>query len=283
MDYDRLKPYAEAIFNELGIVYSERNSYQLEGRLEEISKALGYKSIEELETRSLATDQELRDLLFDKSTNNETLFFRDRGVFDGFSKLVLPEFHKRVNGAKPMRIWSAACSTGQEPYSVAFCCEAFKKENPNFRYEILATDYSQRVLRQAKDGLFQQIEVQRGLSSIELIQYFSKVEDGDATSGLWEIKPEFKAGIKFNNMNLLKEFRFPHKFDFILCRNVLIYQTPENKRKIVLKLLNVMDENSRLILGGAESLLDMSDEVKQEVIDKVIYFTRKPLNSQESA
>lgn len=267
-----LEYFSKFIFDKIGIVYSQVNYYQLETRLENTISHFEYESPEELHRQvALLKNDDVIKYILDVATNNETSFFRDPKVFTAiFSKVIKPLAAKN----EKIRIWSAACSSGQEPYSLAIEMENLRLIYPNLSYEIVATDFSRRILKKAESGLYTQLEVQRGLSSINLVKYFSQSEKTDPTGPLWEIKSEVKQKIKFSHFNLLESWHHTGKFDVILCRNVLIYQDPEQKKKILRNINKDLKPEGYLVLGCAESITGLDDLYEPVQFDTARFFKK---------
>lgn len=261
--------FAHYIEKELGIVYSEHNYFQLQNRLEQIAKIMNIPTVEELFSKAKGgIAGNFKTLLLDVATNNETSFFRDPKIFDAIERTFISQFPK--NGTS-MKIWSAACSTGQEPISVSILMEEFnKKTSSKVSYFITATDISERVLEKAKNGIYNELEIQRGLSEAQLNQYFQKVD-----TGLWRISPEVLSKIKYEKVNLKESFVFKDKFHIILCRNVLIYQSVESKKQILSKLVEALEPEGFLVLGAGESLIGISDAFEQVAHDGAILYRKK--------
>lgn len=270
------RKFAAFIKEEVGIIYEEDNFFQLKKRLLDIAQERGLKSIKELsESTDLAADKEFQDMILDRSTNNETMFFRDRRVFSELIKQLAERHLESSRHRRPFKVWSAACSTGQEVYSLAYTFETLKKTNPTFNFEIVATDYSVSAIEKAKSGRYHQYEVQRGLTSAELVELLDRPEsEGTNTPTDWTVKPKFKRNVKFQQINLIKDWSFNQKFDLVLCRNVLIYQNVESKLNILRKIHQVMEPDSAIILGGTENSYGMDGLFKKEIKDRLIYFLR---------
>lgn len=252
LDPAKLRFFADFIEAKLGIVYAEANHFQLERRLQEIATLLGARGPDELYERAKGgIDGAFQDLLLDVATNNETSFFRDASMFRALEDVVVPSLLKDHPPRSSLRIWSAAASTGQEAYSVAMTLERMRAAGTlPVPYSLLATDFSERVLKQAAEGVYSQLEVQRGLPARNLVQCF--VKQGDAR---WAIKPEYKAHVSFRKLNLLGDWPGIPTFDLVLCRNVLIYQSPANKSKVVRRIHDRLAPGGILILGATESLI----------------------------
>jgi chemotaxis protein methyltransferase CheR len=188
-------------------------------------------------------------------TTNETFFFRDKIPFDHMKDTVLPALMQARAARKALRIWCAACSTGQEPYSLAMLI----KEMPSlagWRTEIVATDLSQAVLEKSKAGIFSQFEVQRGLPIQMLVKHFK--QNGE----LWQLNADIRAMVQHRQLNLLQDFSHLGTFDVIFCRNVLIYFDQDTKASIFERLARQIEADGVLALGAAESVVGITDSFK---------------------
>lgn len=274
MDNKILKFFADKIYDELGIVYKEENYYQLETRLNNIAHQLNFADVDVFYKNALngLTGHALQ-LLLDVSTNNETTFFRDIKVFNAIEAKV-KEMSSKPNRA-PISIWSAACSSGQEPYSLAMMLSQDVESLPGQSFRILATDISESVLKRAKDGIYNQIEVQRGLPALKLAKYFEEANTDMNRDPKWRLKSSIKMYVTFRKQNLKHEFVGIDSFDFVLCRNVLIYQNMENKKEIISRLANHVKDGGYLILGGAESLVGLSDAFEMEHVEGAVIYRKK--------
>lgn len=260
-DNSQLRFFAKFIEEQIGIIYSETNYFQLEHRLNEIVGILGLSSLDELWSKAKdGIDFELQNLLLDIATNNETSFFRDAALFEALTQNIVPELRKVNPQLSPVRVWSAAGSTGQEAYSLAICMDQARRKDSSFPdFEIFVSDVSERVLARAKEGKYSQLEVQRGLNESLLKEYFEL-----ATETIWQVKSSIRQKLNFKKMNLLEPFIASlGMYDVIFCRNVLIYQSVENKVKVVEKLLHHLTPGGFLALGAAESMLGVSNAVTQ--------------------
>lgn len=263
--------FQKYIESELGIIYSEHNFFQLQNRLEEITKLLGFSTIEQLfDSAQKGITGSFRQLLLDISTNNETSFFRDNKVFLAFEKSILPDLYQKLNSKRKIRIWSAASSTGQEALTVSILIQEFSKKliSP-VSFSILATDISSRVLEKAKSATYTQLEVQRGLPAPMLIKYFTKNE-----KDMWTAKNELVSSISYSSLNLKEPFSHSEKFDLIFCRNVLIYQSVASKIEILKKLTSDLELGGYLILGAGESLLGLSNDYRQTYAEGAVIYQK---------
>lgn len=272
--------FADYIEKQLGIVYEKANYYQLERRLHEITAQMEFSSVEELYEKSQNyMPQNLKLYLLDAATNNETFFFRDKNVFDCFKEKIEGMLSKNPN--LYINVWSAACSFGQEPYTLSMVLKGIKDKNPGLTYDITASDISSRALEYAKAACYSQLQVQRGLPTMLLVKYFEQVKlDGDS---VWRVKPEIKDRVQFKSLNLLHEWAHPRPFDFVFCRNVLIYQSVDRKRKIVEKIHQCLRDDGYLVLGAAESMLGISEDFAYDRGDKVTLYVKKPASLKASA
>lgn len=268
-----LKFFADYVQSQLGIIYQEANYFQLEHRLKDIAYQLGLKDINELfqKAKNEGFQGALKNLLLDLATNNETSFFRDAAIFRALSKYIIPQVILDGTFKSSLNIWSAACSAGQEVYSIAMEYEEAQKANPTWpRHDILATDVSDTILKRAESGIYSQLEVQRGLPARMLIQYFDK--EGDAS---WRVKPSLQRHIHFKKLNLLDKWSHLGPFDIIFCRNVLIYQSVENKKNVIDRMHELLNPRGFLVLGAAESLFGISQDFDQVSEESAVFYRKK--------
>ncbi len=239
-DYSKFRQILE---NKSGILLGENKQYLVVSRLSNFIKENQLDSLAELLSRiERPSGAGLLQRVVDQMTTNETLWFRDQYPFDYMKRQIIPELKKQSSA----RIWCAACSSGQEPYSLAMLLHESMSQNA---IEILASDLSTRVLEKAKQGIYQAIELKRGMPNDKLKRYFNPLEDNR-----WQIKPEVKKSVKYHPANLLN---FPYtigKFDVIFCRNVLIYFSQENKTKVLNAMIKSLKPGGYLFLGASESL-----------------------------
>ena len=273
LDKSQLKFFADYIEKELGIVYKEPNYYQLEKRLNEICQGLEVPNTQELYEQAKkigGISGHFKQLLLDLATNNETSFFRDGKIFKTIERKILPDLLEKKGANDTIRIWSAASSFGQEVYSICMILSEMEDRGTVFpKIELVATDVSDQALEKAKSGKYSQIEVQRGLPAALMVKYFKKGEDD-----YWTIDPRIRDRVDFKKVNLLDLFGVPGKFDIVLCRNVLIYQNEERKKKIVENLVKFIQPEGVLVLGAAESLIGMSDGFKQEIDEGAVFYKK---------
>ena len=249
-----------------GLVLTKDKAYLLESRLMPVARKCGLKGLDELVDAIRKTKPEamIRDVT-EAMTTNESFFFRDTKPFDLFRDHILPHLLATRATKKSFRIWCAAASTGQEPYSLAIILKENAAKLAGWRVEIVGTDLSREVLDRAKAGMYSQFEVQRGLPIQFLVKYFDKKEDQ------WQIKPDLRAMIQYKEYNLLSDLKPLGSFDVVFCRNVLIYFDQATKGKILEGASRLMPEDGLLFLGGAETVLGISDKFKPVVGQRGVY------------
>lgn len=244
------KKFCDFVYRHSGLVLGDGKEYLVESKMRPIMAAQGFTDLGQIvnaiEERS---GSDLAREVVETMTINETYFFRDKHPFDAFSEAVIPELIARRSNTQPIRIWSAACSTGQEPYSLAILLEELRSIIGSRPYTIIATDLSRAVLERAKEGIYTQFEVQRGMRTNFLLKYFEQMGDR------WRIKPQLKTHIEFRELNLMSpSFGLP-KFDVIFCRNVLIYFDPPTKLNIMRRLRSTLADDGFLVLGASETVV----------------------------
>lgn len=267
-----LRYFSELIEKETGIQYNQANSFQLNSRLVELATSLGFANLEELwnEVKNKGLSSEARKSILDLATNNETSFFRDTEVFEFFSEVFVK---KRMVDTNRISIWCAATSTGQEPYSLAIAMDQLKNATGNLKsYEILCTDISERVLQQASKGIYSQLEIQRGLNPALIDKYFIPTQIDSSKLSYYRVLPELSSHMKFQTLNLLDAWPNIGNFHIIFCRNVLIYQSVERKRKIIERMSQILYPGGYLVLGGAESMMGLSDKFQFENYGKACVY-----------
>jgi chemotaxis protein methyltransferase CheR len=239
-----------------GLIVTPDKLYLLEARLLPIARKRGIDSLAMLmDTLRRPDAAPVIAEVVDAMTTNETSFFRDRTPFEQLKKQVVPALVEKCLAARTIRIWSAACSTGQEPYSLAIMLKDDFPLLAGWKVEIVATDISPSVLERAREGVYSQFEVQRGLPVQTLVRHF------DQNGENWQIKPELRRMIDFRSVNLLGDFSALGSFDLILCRNVLIYFDQPTKSRILGALSQRLAPHGALFLGGAESVFGLSDKL----------------------
>lgn len=236
-----------------GLVLSDDKQYLIDSRLLPIARDAGLDSLPALvDALRRGGNRSLEKQVIEAMTTNESFFFRNKTPFQQFTDIMLPELMAARASSKKIRIWCAAASTGQEPYSIAMCLKELGSKVAGWRFEIIGTDLSTEVLEKAKTGIYSQFEVQRGLPIEMLLKYFDQVGD------TWQIKSEIRSMVQYRPANLLESFSAMGQFDVVFCRNVLIYFDRETKSDILDRIAKQMPEDGYLTLGSAETVVGLS-------------------------
>ena len=239
-----------------GLDLSADKQYLIESRLSPLARKAGLSGIGDLVQKLQGGSSALVTSVVEAMTTNETFFFRDKVPFDHFRETIMPDVLKARAGRRSVRIWCAAGSTGQEPYSLAMGLKEMGAALTGWRVEIVATDLSQAVLEKSKAGIFSQFEVQRGLPIQMLVKYFTQ------TGELWQINADIRAMVHHKQLNLLQDFSHLGTFDVIFCRNVLIYFDQETKASIFGRMAKMLEPDGALTLGAAESVVGITSVFK---------------------
>ena len=249
-DYEYLR---QLLKDKSGLDLSVDKQYLIDGRLLPLSRQCGLSGIGELVQKVKGGSASTTAQVIEAMTTNETFFFRDKVPFDHFRLSIMPEILRTRANRKNVRIWCAAGSTGQEPYSLAMCLKEMSAALAGWRVEVLATDLSQEVLEKSRAGIYSQFEVQRGLPIQMLVQYFKQTAD------MWQLNADIRAMVQHRQLNLLKDFSHLGSFDVIFCRNVLIYFDQDTKAGIFERFTRAIEPDGVLVLGAAESVVGISD------------------------
>jgi len=253
LDYEFLR---KLLKERSGLDLSSDKQYLVESRLIPLARRGGLAGIAELVATIRSGSDALTTEVVEAMTTNETFFFRDKIPFDHLREAILPALLQARANRRSLRIWCAASSTGQEPYSIAMCLKEFGPALAGWRVEIVATDLSQAVLEKARAGIFSQFEVQRGLPIQMLVKYFTQVGE------LWQLNADIRAMVQHRQLNLLQDFSHLGTFDVVFCRNVLIYFDQDTKVGIFDRLAKMVEPDGVLALGAAESVVGISDAFK---------------------
>jgi chemotaxis protein methyltransferase CheR len=253
VDYEFLR---KLLKERSGLDLSADKQYLVESRLIPLARKVGLPGITELVQKMKSGADALTAEVVEAMTTNETFFFRDKVPFDHLRDTMLPALLQARASRRALRIWCAASSTGQEPYSIAMCLKELGSALAGWRVEIIGTDLSQAVLEKSRAGIFSQFEVQRGLPIQLLVKYFTQIGE------LWQLNPEIRSMVQYRQLNLLHDFSQLGKFDVIFCRNVLIYFDQETKARIFERLSKVVESDGFMVLGAAESVVGISDAFK---------------------
>jgi chemotaxis protein methyltransferase CheR len=251
-----------------GLVIGPDKLYLLETRLAPILRRDGLRDLatlaDRLRTVTLATEALARDVV-EAMTTNESFFFRDEKPFQHVRTVALPRLLAARTPGTPLRIWSAAASSGQEAYSLAMILAECRSTLGERRIEILGTDLARDQLARARDGLYTQFEVQRGLPVQMLVRYFRK-EDAN-----WRIAEAIRGLVQFREWNLLADLRPLGQFDIVFCRNVLIYFDQPTKARVLDAIAARLAPDGMLYLGGAETVLGISSRFAPLANERGVY------------
>lgn len=264
--------FKEFLQEACGILLGDNKQYLVKSRLRKIMEEQQFSSLGQLVDQLRRSSRgRLKEVVIDAMTTNETLWFRDNHPFRILTEKVLPELIERRDG-QPLRIWSAACSTGQEPYSIGMVVDEFRRLRPGrlkSDVKIVATDISGSVLEAARKAEYEMLAIGRGLSPERQKQYFVKT-----ASGSWQVKPQIRAMVEFRELNLLERYMLG-RFDVVFCRNVLIYFSAELKRDILSRMHQVLTPGGYLILGASESLNGLPDKYEMVQCNPGIIYRAK--------
>jgi len=253
-EFDWLRAYLK---QQSGLVVTNEKQYLIESRLLPVARKAGLSSLSALIAKIKEPGQgALASAVVEAMTTNESFFFRDKTPFEHFTGTMLPQLLEARARDRRLRIWCAAASTGQEPYSLAMCLKEAEAKLAGWRVEILGTDLSTDVLDKAKAGIYTQFEVQRGLPINQLLKYFTQTGD------TWQINSNLRAMVQYRKLNLLEPFSSLGQFDIIFCRNVLIYFDNATKVDILQRMAKMMPADGYLVLGAAETVVGLTDVFK---------------------
>ncbi len=259
---DDIKIVSRLVNDLCGVVLDESKGYLIENRLSEIAESEGCKTFSELYYK-VRYDKggSLKEKIVGAITTQETLFFRDTSPFDALQHKAIPELIDSKAGSlhpKRIRIWSAACSTGQEPYSIAMVLSELIPDIHSWDIQITATDIADHAIKQASLGKYTDYEIRRGMKESLLQKYFTREDNS------WKVKDELRSLIVFKKINLLEPLSGLGPFDIIFCRNVAIYFSPEVRRELFERLTSVLVPEGYLFVGSAESLADLGPRFKPQ-------------------
>jgi len=254
LDYDYLRKFLK---ERSGLVLTADKQYLVESRLLPVARKGGLAGLSDLVQRlKVPNAQAFAVEVVEAMMTNESFFFRDKLPFEHFREIMVPALLAARANQRRIRIWSAAASTGQEPYSLAMCLKEIAPQIAGWRIDIVATDLSTEVLEKAKAGIYSQFEVQRGLPIQMLIKYFTQVGE------TWQIAPEIRAMVQFRPFNLMNDFASLGMFDVVFCRNVLIYFDQQTKVGVLERAGRVVERDGYLVLGAAETVVGLTDSFK---------------------
>lgn len=257
----------ESVYTEVGIVLREDKHYLFEGRLGPIVQQLGLRSINELcEVLQANHKHEVRHMVAEAMTTNETYFFRDPAHYEAIKTVLLPKL-KEDRMRRKMSFWSAASSSGQEAYSLAMLL--LEQGVQDWNVQILGTDFSSKVVEKARSGVFQQLEVNRGLPANLLVKYFKR-------TGLnWQLSDAVRRMVQFEFFDLRKSMRTMGPFDLVFCRNVMIYFDEPTRKQMMKEIHGTLFQGGWLLLGGSEIAADAGEWFEKQTIgNATVYVAR---------
>ena len=267
-EYDQFRLFLE---QQCGIVLGENKQYLVKSRLAPLMSRFNVGSLSELVSKTLGVhERQLRAAVVDAMTTNETLWFRDQYPFELLKTRLFPEF-KTLN--RPLKIWSAASSSGQEPYSIAMSVAEFQSSSPGvlkMGAQIIGTDISNTMLDMCKHAEYDALALARGLSAERRKRFFK-----DSGNGMAQVVDSLKKQVSFRHLNLLDSYALMGKFDIIFCRNVLIYFSPEVKSKIIAQFSQALNPKGYLFLGASESMSGLSTDFDMVRCNPGIIYQKK--------
>lgn len=269
---EEIKALTQYIYAASGIALDASKAYLLETRLKPLMHKYACHNYMDLYTQARADRSgNMEKEIVDAISTNETLFFRDSSPFEVFKHKILPDLIDARSRAfpgrpVPLRIWSAACSTGQEVYSIAITLREMLGNLSGYQISILGTDISDDAVSKASYGKYNKFEIERGLPPAVLHRYFTASGDG------WRIKDEIRAMAVFKKFNLMKPFTGLGKFDIVFCRNVAIYFTPNDKKMVFEKIAGVLEADGALVIGSTESLTGVTSAFEARRYMRSIFY-----------
>jgi chemotaxis protein methyltransferase CheR len=277
IDQTELRLWARYVYDISGISLEPTKSYLIESRLGPLLKEYACRTFSDLYQKSkMDSTQTIEKRIVDQITTNETFFFRDNAPFEMLKYKILPDIVDRKTQKAfsscpvALRIWSAGCSTGQEVYSIAIALKEILVDLNKYHVTVLGTDISSMAIARASHGKYSRFEMDRGLTSERMEQYF--IREGEA----WKIKDEIRAMATFKKINLMQPFEGLGKFDIIFCRNVAIYFTMDDRKKLFRHIENVLAADGELIIGSTESLTGIAPQFEpKRYLRSVFYQTKK--------
>jgi chemotaxis protein methyltransferase CheR len=242
-------------------------SYLIEARLAPLARLNGYASTTDY-IQGLRAERQPEQIqkLVEAMTTNETSFFRDIHPFNALKNKLIEEFRLLRSSQRTLNIWSAACSTGQELYSIAMILREYFPDLANWNVQLIGTDLSDHALERARNACYTQVEINRGLPATLIAKYFGR-------SGMsWQLCPELRAKASFKKLNLIERWPSMPKMDIVFLRNVLIYFSPETKKEILKKVQQVMAPQAALFLGGAETTMGLDASFERVEAEKSVFY-----------
>lgn len=271
-----MRVLSQYILTLCGVNLDASKAYLVETRLSGLAEQAGCSTFSEFFYKAKSDlSKNLPRQIIDAITTGETLFFRDAAPFELLQFKILPELidrrKKSAFGGRqiPIRIWSAACSTGQEVYSIAIILKEMLGDLSQYNIRLLGTDISNRAVAQASRGIFNKVEIERGLSPDKLNRYFTQQDTG------WKVSDEIRSMAVFKTANLLEDLTALGKFDIIFCRNVAIYFTEQDKISLFNRLARALESDGYLVIGATESLTGLCPAFESQRHLRSVYYRLK--------
>jgi chemotaxis protein methyltransferase CheR len=271
LEFEALRAFLKA---RSGLALSADKRYLVESRLSSVCARFKIENLSRLiwEIKS-GRSPAVESATIEAMTTNETFFFRDKAPFDLFQDILLPRFIRERSATRRLRIWCAAASTGQEPYSLAMLLKESSARLAGWQIAIVATDISNEVLEKARAGIYNQFEVQRGLPARLLVKYFT--QKGEQ----WQIAPDIRSMVDFRYLNLIEDFGRLGQFDIVYCRNVLIYFDAQTKANVLRRIAQLMASDGSLVLGASETILGITDALSLDPAYRGLYTKSASMNA----
>ena len=254
---DAIGVVREFLGEHAGLGLSASQEHFVQTRLAPLMRQAGLSGLQTIASRIEAGDQVVRRSVIEAMVTHETSFFRDRSLFSFMQQTMLPALRSARGEQRRLRIWSAACSTGQEPYSIAMLVDELARDFTGWWVEITATDLSAKAIEAARQARYSQFEVQRGLPTARLLRYFARVGEE------WQIAEHLRERIRFGEFNLLSDPGAFGPCDIVFCRNVFIYFDAATVRSVLDRLAAIIPPDGYLVAGGSETLLGLTDRFVQ--------------------
>ena len=273
---DEQRSMTEYIYALCSITLDQSKGYLIESRLSAVAEDAGCRSFSQLLQRA-KTDASgaIKRSIVDSITTGETLFFRDSAPFDLLRSKIIPELIDRrtkMNSTMPIRIWSAACSTGQEIYSIAILLKELLQGNSRIGVRLIGTDISDQAVARASKAIYGEVEISRGLPTGQRDRYFIHTPAG------WQIRDEIRAMATFKKLNLMEDFSSLGKFDIVFCRNVAIYFADKDRLSLFNRMEKMMERDGFLVIGAMESLAGLCPQYEAKRHMRSVYYqTRQPV------
>ena len=243
---------AQMVRRRAGLVLTAQKTDLIESRLSTVMRRFGFRSVDAMVKELRHGRETLARAVTETLTTNESSFFRDRPTFEAFRDQLLPRLVESRSESRRLRIWSAACAAGQEPYSIAMLLDDLKLQAQGWSIDLIATDLSAEMIARAEEGVYSHFEVQRGLAIRRLVAHFSQ-DDGN-----WRIHENLRRMVSFRQFNLLDSYGWLDDLDAVFCRNVLIYFDQKTKTSVLDKIAEMLMPDGALLLGNSEAVTGLS-------------------------